>query len=67
METVNTPDFIVRGLKGERIALKAYTQTNLGKKHCVVVYRENGNGFVITAFLTSKPESIKKGGVLWPK
>ena len=67
METINAPDYIVKGSRGEKIAIKAYAQSNLGKKHCVVVYRENGDGFVITAFLTSKPESIKKGGVLWPK
>lgn len=67
METVNSPDYIVKGSKGELIALKHYPVTNLGEKHCVVIYKENKDGFIITAFFTSKPKTIKKGGVVWQK
>jgi hypothetical protein len=67
METVNSPDYIVRGLKDELIAVKYYPTTNLGEKYCVVVYKENKDGFIITSFFTSKPETIKKGGVIWQK
>ena len=67
METVNSPDYIVRDLKNELIAIKYYAQTNITKKHCVVVYKENKDGFIITAFFTSKPQTIKKGGVIWRK
>ena len=67
METVNSPDYIVEGSKNELIALKYYPITNLGAKHCVVVYKENKDGFIITGFFTSKPETIKKGGVMWQK
>ena len=67
METINLPDMVAIGKKRERIALKNYPDTFLGKKYCVVVYRENGDGFVITAFLTSKPKTLTKGGLIWPK
>jgi hypothetical protein len=67
METVNSPDYIVKGLKDELIALKYYAQTNITNKHCVVVYKENKDGFIITAFFTSKPQTIRKGGVTWQK
>ena len=67
MDTVNSPDYIVEGSKGELIALKHYLQTNLGEKHCVVVYRENDDGFIITSFFTSKPDTIIKRGVIWQK
>jgi len=67
METVNSPDYIVKGLKNELIAIKYYAQTNITKKHCVVVYKENEDGYIITAFLTSKPQTIRKGGVIWRK
>ena len=67
LETVNSPDCIVKGFKGELIALKYYPKTNLGEKHCVVIYKENRDGFIITVFFTSRPETIKKRGVIWQK
>lgn len=67
METVGSPDCVVSGKHGELIALRRYEKTNISEKHCVVVYRENNNGFVITAFFTSKPETIIKRGVIWKK
>jgi len=67
METVNSPDCIVKGIKGELIALKHYSKTNIKEKHCVVVYKENREGFIITAFFTSKPETVRKRGVIWRK
>ena len=67
LETVNSPDCIMKGKKGELIALKHYQKTSISEKHCVVVYRENRDGFVITAFLTSKPQTIRKGSIIWEK
>ncbi len=42
---------------------------SLREENMVVVYKEtiNNDGFVITAFMTSKPEKIFKKGVLWKK
>ncbi len=67
IEAVNSPDYIVKGFKGELIALKHYSKTNIKEKHCVVVYKENKDGFIITAFFTSKPEIVRKRGLIWRK
>jgi hypothetical protein len=60
LETIQKPDFVVRGNKG---SLKA--TRNIGKKKwLVVIYKEvsKRDGFVITAyFLDTKP----KGKVIW--
>jgi hypothetical protein len=67
-ETLESPDIIVEGRKEEFIALKYYAKTSISEKHAVVIYKEQENqGFVITAFMTSKPESIMQKGVLWKK
>ncbi len=66
METVINPDCLVGGLKGEVIALKHYSQTNITEKHCVVVYREE-EGFIITAFMASEPKRIIRRGIIWRK
>jgi len=67
METINSPDCIVKGRRGEFLAIRYYPHTNLGRKYCVGVYKENKDNFIITAFLTSKPERIKKRGLIWQK
>lgn len=60
LETIEKPDFIIRGNKG---SLKA--TRNIGKdKWLVVIYRElsKTDGFIITAyFLDQRP----KGDVIW--
>jgi hypothetical protein len=67
METVNSPDYIVKGSKGELLAIKHYPETNISNKHCVVAYRENEEGFIITAFMTSSPGRIKDRGLIWQR
>ncbi len=67
LETVNTPDCVVKGRKETLIALKHYPETSISEKDCVVVYKENKDGFVITGFFTSKPQTIKKGNTIWEK
>ena len=67
-ETLENPDIIVGGEKDEFIAVKHYKKTSISEKHCIVVYKEaENNGFVITAFMTSKPEKITKKGIIWKK
>jgi len=60
LETIQKPDFVIRGNKG---SLKA--TRNIGKKKwLIVIYKEvsKRDGFVITAyFLDTKP----KGKVIW--
>jgi hypothetical protein len=68
VETVEDPDSIVIGGKGELIALRHYQATSISEKHVVVVYREfEGDGFLITAFMTSSPETILRKGVIWQR
>ncbi|MFQ5710048.1 MAG: hypothetical protein ACE5HO_21545 [bacterium] len=67
-QTLESPDYIVSGFEGAKIALKSFSKTSISKKTCVTVFRENKDGFVITAFLTSKPSKIlNRGVVLWEK
>lgn len=58
LETINNPDEIIEGKKRELIAIKRFNN-----KYIVAIYREvnNEDGFVITAFLTSEIERIRKG------
>jgi hypothetical protein len=67
-ETLESPDIILEGKKEEFIALKYYAKTSISEKHAVVIYKEQEkDGFVITTFMTSKPESIIQKGVVWKK
>ena len=45
----------------EHYALKSYDSTPVGKKTCVVIYKDIVDGFIITALLTSKPEQLQYG------
>jgi hypothetical protein len=68
LETLSDPDYIISGWTDELIALKHYPKTNITEKHAVVVYKETEiDGFIITAFMTSKPHKIIKRGILWQK
>jgi hypothetical protein len=63
LETVFQPERILAGSEDELIAVREIDQG----KHLVVVYREHKNdGFVITAFITSKARSLAKRRQLWP-
>ena len=65
LETINDPEEIVEGNKGELIAIRRFNNKNI-----VVIYKEadTGDGFIITAFLTSDIERIKKDRkLIWKK
>jgi hypothetical protein len=66
VETLSDPDYVVAGVRGESLALKRYDRTAIGPKHVVVVYRE-GDGFIVTAFMTSKADKLVKRGLQWRK
>ncbi|BBO17193.1 conserved hypothetical protein [Candidatus Brocadia pituitae] len=67
-ETLESPDIIVGGTKDGLIAIKHYAKTFISEKHAVVIYKEQEiDGFVITAFMTSKPEKITRKGVEWKR
>lgn len=68
VETVADPDYVVGGTKNELLALKQYTHTTIGPKHVVVVYQEHEqDGFIVTAFMTSKADRLIKRGIQWQK
>ena len=63
LETVLLPERILGGGGRELIAVQKVRRD----KSLVVVYREQGDdGFIITAFLTSKFRSLAKRSQIWP-
>lgn len=63
LETVARP---TRILAGNADALMATREVEAGK-WLVVVYREtNGDGFIITAFLTRRIRSLSRRTQIWP-
>lgn len=63
LETVASPDRIVMGNAGELLAAKEI----IHGKFLIVVYRElDVDGFIITAFITSKVQSVLRRKQVWP-
>ncbi len=65
MQTVAEPDTIREGNAGEYLAVKQLH----ANKSLVVVYKEcpwEKDGFVITAFITSRTERIFRRKTVWP-
>ena len=62
IETIENPSRILMGGKDELLAVRELS----GGKHLVVVYRElQSDGFVVTAFLTSKTKSLNRRTPIW--
>lgn len=64
LEVVKNPEEIIEGDKEELITIKRFNN-----KHIVVIYREvNDDGFVITAFMTSEIDRVRKDRkIIWKK
>jgi len=64
LEAVEDPDYIIKGYKGVSITLKEIKRG----KFLAVVYKEinEENGFIITAYFTSKLK-LSKEVILWQK
>ena len=63
LTTIDEPLRILAGKEGELLALREVAPG----KYLVVVYRElEGDGFVITAFLTRRIASLNRRTQLWP-
>lgn len=62
-ETIVEPDEVYRSIKDETVAIqyRKYLKFTL----VVVTKHLNGNGFLVTAYQTTKPKT--KGEKLWPK
>jgi hypothetical protein len=68
LETISDPDYVIAGVKDELLAAKRYSHTAIGPKHVVVAYKEQRqDGFIITAFMTSKIDKLVKRGLQWQK
>ena len=66
LECVVEPSRIFAGSEGELLAVQEVQESELGK-YIVVVYRElEGDGLVITAFLTRRIRSLERRKQLWP-
>jgi hypothetical protein len=63
LETIADPDELVEGEAAETLALRVYPQTNLTAKTAVVAYRDEPDEFIITAWLTSRPDRFQARGV----
>jgi len=63
LNTIEDPDFIIKGYRGALIALK-----KMNNKFLAVIYKElNPNeGFIITAYFTSKIR-LEKEEIIWQK
>ncbi|PIU54912.1 MAG: hypothetical protein COS88_06140 [Chloroflexi bacterium CG07_land_8_20_14_0_80_51_10] len=65
-ETIEHPEYIVKGWTGEYLALRWCEIAPKSPKYLCVVYRElNNEGFIITAFFISKYEKLLKRGIAW--
>jgi hypothetical protein len=68
IETIAEPSQIMAGTQGESLAMRDYESTNITRKTAVVVYRNEPDGFVITAYFTSRPDKTERNRErLWPK
>lgn len=65
LEVVEDPDAIYEGSSGELLAVKEMKTD----KYIVVVYKEvsETDGFVITAFLTSRMKQLERRNRIWPR
>jgi len=67
VETVQDPDVIIKGMRGELKALKFYAALHIGPKYLVVVHRElHEEKVIITAYFTSNVARVK-GEIIWRK
>jgi len=60
--TIESPEFIAYGRTYEVVAVREISDTH---KFLAVFYVEGSR--IKTLFITSKPDSFKRRGVLWPK
>lgn len=69
LKTIEDPDMILKGVSNELRATKFFQKTHLGSRYLVVAYKELNieDGFIITAYKTSKIDKIVKRGIIWKK
>ncbi len=63
LETIRAPTRILTGKRGELLAVR---ELEPGRSLVVICREEQKDGSVITAFLTSKLQSLERRKQLWP-
>ena len=65
LETIGAPDAVYAGDSGELLALSAQTSG----RYLIVAYRESSSadGFVITAFFTTRIKQIERRRLVWQR
>jgi len=65
LETIESPEIVLRGDYGEKLAVRFYKTTPLTSKYLVVAYREltETDGFVVTAYFARRIADGRE--VLW--
>ena len=67
-KAIEDPDYVIEGYGGEVRALRWCSVAPGRPKYLCVVYREfEQDGFVITAYFTSKVKQLVKRTVLWKR
>ena len=63
LKTVEDPEMILKGVSDELRAVRFFQRTHLGPKYLMTVYKELSyeEGFIITAYKTSKIDKIVRG------
>lgn len=65
LETLQDPEAVYEGKAGELLATREIEPG----KYIIVVYKEvrKGDGFVVTAFLTTKIKQVERRTKIWPR
>ena len=66
-QTLEMPDAVYLGSRGEFLAARILPDSN--GKNLIVVYREvsTEDGFVITAYMSSKLHELQKRAIVWQR
>ena len=67
LETVESPEMILQGDYGEKLAVRFYRTTPLTSKYLVVAYKElsQTDGFVVTAYFSRRIADWRE--VIWKR
>ncbi len=67
LATIESPETVLRGDYGEKLAVRFYKTTPLTSKYMVVAYKElnESDGFVVTAYFSRKVADWRQ--ILWKR
>ena len=62
LKTVSAPEIVTHGWTDESCAIMS-----VGDQDLVVIYKDQVDGFVVTAFLSRSRKYFEKRGIIWSK